>query len=303
MPRLPDRGYRTHSFRSNRGLEAKLAHGRNALGAAFRQIQAPLTPRDSAEYDELSDNPTTTCQTDNTRLFGPMNLNSPTRSETLSIQVARQIETLITSGAWPVGSRIPAEKDLGNQLLVSRNTVREALRSLVHTGMIEARIGDGTYVRALSELAAPLSRRVRRSSLDDAIEVRAALEKQAASLAAKRRTDEDVAQLNDLLAVLRAAAADRDRASYTRADAELHRMIVVAARNELLGEMYEHFGKALKPSYVPDLWDEALASEEIEYHEALVDAIAAADAAAAERAASALIEILKNALLPNDGRT
>jgi DNA-binding FadR family transcriptional regulator len=98
-----------------------------------------------------------------------MPLNSPARSENLSLQVARQIESLITSGAWPVGSRIPAEKDLVNQLLVSRNTVREALRSLVHTGMIEARVGDGTYVRAPSELAAPLARRVQRARLNEAV--------------------------------------------------------------------------------------------------------------------------------------
>lgn len=76
-----------------------------------------------------------------------------------------------------------------------------------------------------------------------------------------------------------------------------------AARNEFLNEMYELFGGALKPSYVPDLWDQALAYEEIEYHAALVDAIAAADSAAAEGAASSLIEVLKKALLPEDGRT
>jgi DNA-binding FadR family transcriptional regulator len=232
-----------------------------------------------------------------------MNLNSPTRNETLSIQVARQIETLITSGTWPVGSRIPAEKDLVNQLLVSRNTIREALRSLVHTGMIEARVGDGTYVRAPSELAAPLAKRVRRSPLSDAIEVRAALEKQAAHLAATRRTAKEVAQLRELLAQLQAAVAKSDRASYTSADAELHRTIVVAARNELLSEIYEHLGGALKPSYDPDLWDQALASEEVEYHAALVDAIAALNPAAAESAANSLIEFLKNALLPADGRT
>src|SRR5579871_4479237 len=139
-----------------------------------------------------------------------MTLNLPTRAATLSVQVARQIENLITSGVWPVGSRIPAEKDLVSQLLVSRNTVREALRSLVHTGLIEARVGDGTYVRAPSELAAPLVRRVQRGRFDDAIEVRAALEKQAAHLAALRRTSEEVARLRELLAALRAAILAND---------------------------------------------------------------------------------------------
>src|SRR5579863_2791873 len=147
-----------------------------------------------------------------------MALNVPIRPEPLSSQVARQIENLITSGAWPVGSRIPAEKDLVNQLLVSRNAVREALRSLVHTGMIEARVGDGTYVRAPSELAALLARRVQRARLNEAVEVRAALEKQAAHLAAQRRTTEEVTRLRELLARQQAAVDTGDRAAYTLAD-------------------------------------------------------------------------------------
>ncbi len=232
-----------------------------------------------------------------------MPLNSPARSENLSLQVARQIESLITSGAWPVGSRIPAEKDLVNQLLVSRNTVREALRSLVHTGMIEARVGDGTYVRAPSELAAPLARRVQRARLNDAVEVRAALEKQAAHLAAQRRTTEEVTRLRELLATQQAAIDTGDRVTYTQADAELHRTVVACARNELLCEIYQHLGGALKPSFVPELWDQVLAFEEIDYHAVLIDAIAAGDPVAAEAAADALIEILKDALLPPDGRT
>jgi DNA-binding FadR family transcriptional regulator len=232
-----------------------------------------------------------------------MPLNLPVRAETLSLQVARQIENLITSGVWPVGTRIPPEKDLVSTLEVSRNTVREALRSLVHTGMLEARAGDGTYVRAPSELAVPLVRRVKRGSLREAVEVRAGLERQAARLAAERRTDDEVARMRELLDAVRLAVVARDRAAYTSADADLHRTIVGCSRNELLVEIYEHLGGALKPSIVPDLWDQAIASDEVEYHVALVDAIEAADAAGAEMAADNLIEFLKAALLPPDDKT
>jgi len=86
-------------------------------------------------------------------------LTAPVRSSTLAAQVARQLEDLITSGEWPVGTRIPPESELVARLGLSRNTVREALRSLVHLGMLEARVGDGTYVRAFSELQAPMERR------------------------------------------------------------------------------------------------------------------------------------------------
>jgi DNA-binding FadR family transcriptional regulator len=227
-----------------------------------------------------------------------MPLQSPVRAETLSAQVAKQIEGLIITGTWPLGTRIPPENDLVTQLKVSRNTVREALRSLVHTGMLEARAGDGTYVRALSELAAPLVRRARRGRLNDAIEVRVLLEQQAARLAALRRSDADIARLRELLDAQQAASDVADRAAYAATDDELHRAVVACAGNELLSEIYEHLGGALKLSVSPDLWDQALAAQEIDYHAALVDAIAAGDPVAAETAAANLINVLKDALLP-----
>jgi DNA-binding FadR family transcriptional regulator len=231
-----------------------------------------------------------------------MSLQLPVRGMTLSAQVAEQVEALITSGEWPVGTRIPPENALTGRLGVSRNTVREALRSLVHTGMLEARPGDGTYVKAPSELEAPLVRRARRARLEEAVEVRALLEQQAARLAALRRTEKDVRRLGELLERQRRASEAGDSAAYAKADAELHRAVVACARNEFLGEIYEHLGGALKLSVSPELWDRMLAVEEVRHHAALVDAIAAGKPAAAERAALMLIETLRSTLLPGVGR-
>lgn len=227
-----------------------------------------------------------------------MALQVPVRGMTLSAQVAEQVVSLITSGAWPVGTRIPPENTLTGRLGVSRNTVREALRSLVHTGMLEARPGDGTYVRTPSELEAPLVRRARRARLEDAVEVRALLEQQAARLAAMRRTDADVRRLRAHLELQRKASAAGERAAYAKADAALHRAVLAAARNEFLAEIYEFLGGALKLSVTPELWDRMLADEEVRHHAALVEAIAAGKPAAAERAALALVETLRNTLLP-----
>jgi len=226
-----------------------------------------------------------------------MNLQTPVRGATLSAQVAEQVEGLITSGEWPVGTRIPPENTLVGRLGVSRNTVREALRSLVHTGMLEARPGDGTYVRAPSELEAPLMRRARRARLEDAVEVRSLLEQQAARLAALRRNNADVRRLRKLLEKQRRASEDGDRVAYAEADAALHRTVVACTGNAFLTEIYEHLGGALKLSVRPELWDQMLAEEEVRHHAALVEAIAGGNAVAAERAAQALIEALRDALL------
>ena len=176
--------------------------------------------------------------------------------------------------------------------------MREALRSLVHTGMLEARVGDGTYVSAPSELQTPFVRRVNRARLEDAIELRAALERSAAGLAARRRDARQAALLRKLVAALRAAGAARDQAAFVAADSALHEAILGCAHNALLAEVYDHLGRALKLSASPQLWDQALAAKEIVLHEALVDAIVKGDELAAEAAATALIDSLRAALLP-----
>src|SRR5664279_116313 len=61
-------------------------------------------------------------------------------------QIADQIRTLIRSGEFPAGSRLPPERDLAKQLGVSRPSVREALIALEVEGLVEVRIGSGIYV-------------------------------------------------------------------------------------------------------------------------------------------------------------
>jgi DNA-binding FadR family transcriptional regulator len=231
-----------------------------------------------------------------------MKLTAPARTLPLSSQVARQLERLITSGEWPVGKRIPAESELVIRLGLSRNTVREALRSLVHMGMLEARVGDGTHVRAFSELQVPLMRRARRARLDEAVELRSILERAAAVLAAERRTDAEAERLLRLAVDLEKASQTGDPALYASADSLLHEQVVRIAGNELLAEVYEHLGGALKLSVSPELYDQALAMQELETHLALVNAISNRDSVAADQAASRLIEELRAALLVRGGK-
>jgi len=231
-----------------------------------------------------------------------MPLIAPTRSPTLATQVARQLEARICAGDWPVGSRIPPEAQLMKALGVSRNTLREGVRSLVHVGLLESRVGDGTYVRAFSELEAPLVRRAQRAGAVDAIEFRSVLERGAARLAASRRTSADIAKLRELLLHQREAGLAGNREAYAEADSALHSAVLDCSGNALLSEVYGHLGGALKLAVSPDLWDGALALREINLHAALVEAIAAGDEAAAELAVSRLIDALQATVLEGETR-
>ncbi|MGW6455806.1 FadR/GntR family transcriptional regulator, partial [Streptomyces sp. NPDC055078] len=115
-----------------------------------------------------------------------MSLTSPRRAG-LTDQVIAQLRNQITSGVWPVGSRIPTEPELVEQLGVARNTVREAVRALAHNGLLDIRQGSGTYVLATSELAGVMHRRFAEAGPRDVAEVRCTLESWAPPGGARRR--------------------------------------------------------------------------------------------------------------------
>ena len=144
----------------------------------------------------------------------------------------------ITSGAWAVGTRIPTEPTLVEQLGVARNTVREAVRALTHTGLLEVRQGSGTYVVATSEIASLMGRRFADADPQHLNEFRAALEGAAAGLAAQRRTADDLRRLDAALRRRVKAWDAGDPAGFAAADASFHLTMVAAAHNDVLTEIY-----------------------------------------------------------------
>jgi len=221
-----------------------------------------------------------------------VNLKQAKRSS-LTEQVAEQLQHLIESGAWPVGTRIPAEPELVEQLGVSRNTIREAVRALVHVGMLEAKQGDGTYVCADSDLKAAMARRLRRSNIAETMEARHALEREAARLAAMRRGPDDVDRLRASLKERDRTMAGTDKAEAVKADMALHLAVMQATHNGLLIDLYGHMTEALYDSIDGTLFLDAVSNEVHERaHRELVEAIIAQDADAAERAADLYIGVL-----------
>ncbi|MDI1464488.1 FCD domain-containing protein [Catellatospora sp. KI3] len=217
-----------------------------------------------------------------------MTLRSPTR-QTLVPQVIEQLRTQISSGEWPVGSRIPTEPDLAAALGVGRNTVREAVRALVHAGVLECRQGSGTYVTATHELTGVVARRLADAEMAEAVEVRRAFEVEAARLAAQRRTPADLELLDELLAERERCWAGRDAAAFVAADADLHMAIVAAAHNAMLAELYASFGTAMRAS-LSQYFGEHLTDDRYTDHGDLVEAIRAGDPSRAARAAAAYLD-------------
>ncbi|ASW57350.1 GntR family transcriptional regulator [Plantactinospora sp. KBS50] len=206
-------------------------------------------------------------------------------------QTIERLQAEIGAGTWPVGSRIPTEPRLVEAYGVGRNTVREAVRALVHAGVLECRQGSGTYVVGTDELAGAVARRVADARLAEVVEVRRALEVEAARLAATRRTAADLVALDAALAT-RASAWRSGRADeFVEADAALHTAVVAAAHNGMLAELYASFGAALRASLAVSIGPDLTPDRYVD-HDRLVAAIRAGDPSRAADEAGAFLEPL-----------
>ena len=175
-------------------------------------------------------------------------LSGPVRQAPLVRQVSEQFRGLIESGAWPMGTKIPGENQLATELGVSRGTVREALRSLSLTGLLEPRVGDGTYVRATNEISGVLVRDELSTTLTHVLDARAGIEAAAARLAAQHPTPQVIAALEAALDVRSTAHEANDLDAYVAADAAFHRGVVEASGNPLLLRLYDAVAEVLTDS-------------------------------------------------------
>jgi DNA-binding FadR family transcriptional regulator len=220
------------------------------------------------------------------------------RRSSLVDQVIDQLRGEITGGGWPVGAKIPPEPVLSETLGVGRNTVREAVRALTHAGLLESRQGDGTYVRATSELSGAVRRRLETAELVEILEVRRGFEVEAARLAATRRTDADIAAIAVALARRDAAWAAGEHSAFVEADLEFHTAVVEATHNRVLTDLYRDFSAALRASI-------GAAGSLLEHadvpHGPIAAAIEAGDADAATQATHACLDQILASTVPLSG--
>jgi DNA-binding FadR family transcriptional regulator len=207
---------------------------------------------------------------------------STARRTGLVDQIIEQLRGAVSSGEWPVGQRIPNETVLVEQLGVGRNTVREAVRALSHAGILDVRQGDGTYVRATSEVSGAL-RRLCGAELREVLQVRRALEVEGARLAAVHHTAGDIAELR---ALLRRTAETDDTETFARADAEFHLAVVRASGNPILTELYRGLMEAVTASVATTHHSPVKMVD----HGALLDRIADGNVGEAARLAGELLD-------------
>jgi len=159
-------------------------------------------------------------------------------TEKKSAFVAHWLVSAIERGRFKVGDKLPPQRVLAEKLNVSRTAVREALSSLQAAGVVEPKVGDGTYVVSAVSPKADIEELIdalrESGTLAELWRVRRDLESVVSELAARKATRLDLEYLNACLKRIREAMVIKDPDEYLEANNELHLALVNIARNPFL---------------------------------------------------------------------
>jgi len=200
--------------------------------------------------------------------------------------VAAHLRQLIHAGDYSPGDRLPAQRDLAEQLGVARVSVREGIRQLVASGYLEVRRGaaGGAFVTELSRPLEAWRQRLRSMAgeLDELIDFRSAVEAKAASLAAQRASRGELADMRAAIKAMRALRSPgrESRTAFRQADGQFHDALSHAARNRRLDAVIREARLELFTPYDLLAFDEPL-KPVIHDHQAIYEAVRDGDGARA----------------------
>ena len=205
----------------------------------------------------------------------------------LTDQAIAGIKDMIMSGEFAAGSKLPKEQELAQRLGLSRNSLREAVRALTLIGVLEPRVGDGTYVTSLEPalLLAGIGfvgDLLTGSRLLELHQVRRMLEPAATGMAATRLTEDDLEALRGRLEEMEAAGTLE---AFIAADQEFHRIIVTASGNATLASLVENLSAGtLRARLWRSVSERGAIESTKQRHRDIYDALRSRDAQRAEAA-------------------
>jgi GntR family transcriptional repressor for pyruvate dehydrogenase complex len=214
-------------------------------------------------------------------------------------QIALQIQRLICEGFLKPGDKLPPERELAELFHVSRGSLRDAVRALEVTGLVEPRQGEGTVVRAptADSLINPLTTVLLRQRVfvSELLEFRAMIEPVLARRAAKHATAKDIERLQE---ILRRQQEKVDRGELAvEEDSEFHNTIALAAKNSVVLKVLDVFMDLLRESREKSLQVQGRLQKSVEGHRQILQAIQRRDPIGAENAMRRHIERIEGIVL------
>ena len=214
-----------------------------------------------------------------------------------SEQVIKALAKFMTRHKLNPGDRLPPERDLAEALGVARTSIREAVSQLSALGVLEPRIGSGTYVlRTISSDTVYMPLSLEADGLEDvlmkALEVRRGIEVEASVAAAKRRTAEDLVRIEAALDHMEALF--KPEGGSGPADMAFHMTIYDASHNPLFRQLLEQFRNLFEKFWTRPYGRSDFASSSFPYHRSLFEAIRDQDPVRAEQETRKLLEAVEN---------
>ncbi len=234
----------------------------------------------------------------------PVRAARETRDRTLADTVYENVLARIVRGDFPVGEKLPTEHELSDEMGVSRPVLRQALKQLREDGVVVSRQGSGSFVRRKPEEAvldfAPIGSI---ADIQRTFEFRAAIEGEAAYLAAQRRSERELRQIQLALEELDRCVrtgelgVDADEAFHAAVCAASDNHYFMSARNSMKANILTGLNLTRNLSLTKS--QERLAMVQAE-HDAIFEAISARDAEAARRAMRSHIENARRRVFEGD---
>ncbi|MEX2536989.1 MAG: FadR/GntR family transcriptional regulator [Trueperaceae bacterium] len=218
-------------------------------------------------------------------------------TQTKSEAIIEILAQFVSDSRLQVNDRLPAERDLAASLGVSRPVLREALKQLEALGVIEPRPGSGTYLRSpLSPNDLHLVMRVEmeRESLMKLLELRRALESEAAALAALRATPEGIRELEALVDILETEF--HTKGDNPQSDKAFHVALFHLSDNRLLWDVMRSVWDQIEKFWDYPLGKQDFAKRTLPLHRATFERIRAGDPNGARAAVHAMFAIVEEDL-------
>jgi len=210
-------------------------------------------------------------------------------------QVAEQITSWIAENGLQPGDRLPPERELATRLGVSRATLSQALVALEVIGVVAVRHGDGTVVTQSRTRRIVEAIREHADRLPEIIDTRDALETKIASLAAARRTTEDLARIDSALEAMEADIKAGGRG--VEGDERFHGAVTTAAHSLLLARLMDEISGLIRETRIESLSQPDRPHASLAGHRAIAEAIRAADPGAASEAMHAHVAMVSDVAL------
>lgn len=212
------------------------------------------------------------------------------RSTAVATQTAQTIQQWIEQGLYPAGALLPSQRELAERLEVSRTSLREALSTLQGLGLVVSQPGKGMYVAEGGPSAAgnpPAARAWRFAdshSINDVYQLRFALERFAARLAALVVEPDDLDFLRANLGSLAAAIEAGDLVQAAQLDFEFHTRIVAISGNRAIADVLHNSAEVMQESQRLPFYQRAARRATCDEHAAIIEALASGEPARAQEA-------------------